>query len=152
MQTNKKSGFTIVELLIVIVVIGILAALVLNTFSQAQVKARDTERLTDIKAIAKHLEVYYAEKGYYPTTNQMREANAAWIKANLKGLDSQAIINPNAPAGTINSINAAGSGVATNAYTYYSKDSSDVSCATEGACITYVLGWRDEATGTYKVN
>jgi prepilin-type N-terminal cleavage/methylation domain-containing protein len=45
---NKASkGFTIVELLIVIVVIGILAALVVTTYNGIQQKARDTERKTD---------------------------------------------------------------------------------------------------------
>ena len=43
---RTQSGFTIVELLIVIIVIGILAALVLVTFSGVQQKARNTERVT----------------------------------------------------------------------------------------------------------
>ncbi|MEO8863266.1 MAG: prepilin-type N-terminal cleavage/methylation domain-containing protein, partial [Candidatus Saccharimonadales bacterium] len=44
----KQQGFTIVELLIVIVVIGILAALVITTFTGIQQKGRDTERTTDL--------------------------------------------------------------------------------------------------------
>lgn len=64
---NKESGFTIVELLIVIVVIGILAALVLNTFQGVQARARDTERTTDINAVHTHLEVYYNDNAYYPS-------------------------------------------------------------------------------------
>ena len=48
---SKQKGFTIVELLIVIVVIGILVALVVTTFSGIQRRARDTERQTDIKAV-----------------------------------------------------------------------------------------------------
>lgn len=58
-------GFTIVELLIVIVVIGILAALVISTFAGAQARARDVQRKTDIKAIAKALEVHHVNKGSY---------------------------------------------------------------------------------------
>lgn len=58
MPNNKQSGFTIVELLIVIVVIGILAALVLNSFAGAQAKARDTRRRDDAAAIAKALQAW----------------------------------------------------------------------------------------------
>jgi prepilin-type N-terminal cleavage/methylation domain-containing protein len=53
---NKQSGFTIVELLIVIVVIGILAALVLNTFSGAQDKARQAKIDSDLSMIMKAIE------------------------------------------------------------------------------------------------
>lgn len=66
MQKNKYSGFTIVELLIVVVVIGVLAALVLNSFSSAQARARDTSRITKLNAIKKAIEGYYAENGRYP--------------------------------------------------------------------------------------
>lgn len=86
---KAQSGFTIVELLIVIVVIGILAALVLNTFQGVQARARDTERKTDINAIHTHLEVYYNDNGNYPV-------NAAAITvANLPGLDAEALVDPN---------------------------------------------------------
>lgn len=61
------SGFTIVELLVVIVVIGILAGLVLNSFSGAQGRARDAKRKTDIRTLTTALEIYYAENGQYPS-------------------------------------------------------------------------------------
>lgn len=60
---QKQQGFTIVELLIVIVVIGILAALVITTFTGIQQRARNTERQTDIKAIHGQVEAYYAQNG-----------------------------------------------------------------------------------------
>jgi general secretion pathway protein G len=65
---NKASkGFTIVELLIVIVVIGILAALVVTTYNGIQQKARDTERKTDVNALHGQIEAYQAQNGKYPT-------------------------------------------------------------------------------------
>ena len=70
---SKQQGFTIVELLIVIVVIGILAALVITTFTGIQQKARDTERETDIKALQGQIEAYYAQNGNYPTRTNVND-------------------------------------------------------------------------------
>lgn len=76
---KKQTGFTIVELLIVIVVIGILAALVLNAFSNAQAQARDGKRKDDIAALAKALELYYLDHGQYPTaTGSTTPALNSW--------------------------------------------------------------------------
>lgn len=90
---NKKSkGFTIVELLIVIVVIAILATLVIVTFTGIQQKARDSQRQTDINALDSHLEAFYANNGYYPTLNDLQ--TASWVSSNMKGLDPQSLISP----------------------------------------------------------
>jgi general secretion pathway protein G len=62
----KSRGFTIVELLIVIVVIGVLAALVLNSFSEAQKKARVAQASNDVRSIEKSLAHYLANTGAYP--------------------------------------------------------------------------------------
>lgn len=66
MARNKQTGFTIVELLIVIVVIGILAAISIVAYSGIQQRARDTIRINDLKTIQKVVELYNAEKGSYP--------------------------------------------------------------------------------------
>ena len=68
-QFRKESGFTIIELLIVIAIIGILATLVLTNFQGAQAKGRDTVRKNDINSLYQKLEEYYNEKGSYPDTN-----------------------------------------------------------------------------------
>lgn len=87
--TNR--GFTIVELLIVIVVIGILAALVVTTFNGIQQKARDTERKTDVNAIHGQLEAYQAENGKYPSLANVNDAT--FRDANLD-LDTAALRDP----------------------------------------------------------
>lgn len=63
---KNQSGFTIVELLIVIVIIGILAALVFVQFNNSQAKARDAERKADLRQLSGKLAEYNAEKGTYP--------------------------------------------------------------------------------------
>lgn len=54
----SKKGFTIVELLIVIVVIAILAALTIVAYNGIQQRARDSVRKSDLAAIAKALKLY----------------------------------------------------------------------------------------------
>lgn len=63
---KKAQGFTIVELLIVIVVIGLLAALVIVQFTNVQARARDSERKSDLRALQSKVAEYYALNGYYP--------------------------------------------------------------------------------------
>lgn len=92
---QRQSGFTIVELLIVIVIIGILATLVIVTFSGVQQKARDSERKTDINAIAGQLEAGYANKGYYPTVAGL---NSATTRSDLEiRIDLKAFADPKNP-------------------------------------------------------
>lgn len=64
---RDKPGFTIVELLIVIVVIGILAAITITVYSGVQQRARTSARLSAVRSIQKSLEAYKAIHGVYPT-------------------------------------------------------------------------------------
>lgn len=64
--SKKQSGFTIVELLIVIVVIGVLAALVLNSFSGAQLRARNAQTTDAVEAYKKGLIAYSLANNSYP--------------------------------------------------------------------------------------
>jgi len=68
---KSTSGFTIVELLIVIVVIGILAAITIVAYNGVQNRASDTSVQSDMRNIAKQLEVGRVDSANnsYPTTN-----------------------------------------------------------------------------------
>lgn len=74
----KQTGFTIVELLIVIVVIGILAAITIVAYNGVQSRARDAQRRSDISTITKALELYYIDNGNYPPGSGSTTLNASW--------------------------------------------------------------------------
>lgn len=142
---NKEQGFTIVELLIVIVVIGILAALVVTTFTGIQQKARNTERQTDIKAIHGQVEAYYAQNGRYPTLANLNDSS--FRTANMKGLDEEALKDPKGTAATLVAAPAA------NAYAYAVTATGGGACdnATND-CAVYVLTATNEGGGTFTKN
>jgi len=63
-----SKGFTLLELLVVISIIGIIMAIGSVSFSTAQKKGRDSRRQGDMKAIQKSLEQYYALANGYPAS------------------------------------------------------------------------------------
>jgi type IV pilus assembly protein PilA len=64
MLKNKK-GFTLIELMIVVAIIGILAAIAIPNFMNYQCKAKQSEAKSNLGAIRTAQEVYYAEQGKY---------------------------------------------------------------------------------------
>ncbi|AHB42462.1 fimbrial protein pilin [Candidatus Saccharibacteria bacterium RAAC3_TM7_1] len=66
-MVTQKRGFTIVELLIVIVVVAILAAITIVVYNGIQQRARDTQRVADMRDLKQQIEVYYIDNGSYPT-------------------------------------------------------------------------------------
>ncbi|MCX6703776.1 MAG: prepilin-type N-terminal cleavage/methylation domain-containing protein [Candidatus Zambryskibacteria bacterium] len=78
-KNNLKKGFTIVELLVSIAIIGLLSAVTFSSFAQSQERARVSKRVTDIKNIQNALEFYYAVSKSYPTTSGFwRSECSAW--------------------------------------------------------------------------
>lgn len=63
---NKQSGFTFIELLVVITIIGILAAIGMASYRSANIRSRDTKRKADMEQIRSALEMYRADNSTYP--------------------------------------------------------------------------------------
>lgn len=86
-KTNTKlHGFTIVELLIVIVVIGILAAITIVVFNGVQQRARNSDRVQDIATIKKMVLAYTAQNGKAPFNYGYGSVGAGgWDTSTLSG-------------------------------------------------------------------
>lgn len=71
-STTRKRGFTIVELLIVIVVIAILAAISIVAYNGVQQRARNSTRVSEAQEWVKILNMYAATTGTYPFSSGSR--------------------------------------------------------------------------------
>ncbi len=71
MVSQAKNGFTIVELLIVIVVIAIIASISVVAYNGVQNRAKNTAVQSDISQVAKRIEIHNAQNGTYPSTGSL---------------------------------------------------------------------------------
>lgn len=86
----RSRGFTIVELLIVIVVIGILAAITLVAFGGIRDRATDATIRSDLSAIAKKMEIYKLDHGAYPSTGNLAALELTITKSAYAQPDNRA--------------------------------------------------------------
>ncbi len=61
-----KKGFTLLELLIVIAIIGILVSITISQVSVARQKSIDTSKIKNVQELRTSLQLFYTDKGYYP--------------------------------------------------------------------------------------
>ena len=64
---NKRNGFTLVEMLIVVALIGILATLALPSYRYATTKAREAVLMEDLFTFRDLIDQFYADQGRYPS-------------------------------------------------------------------------------------
>lgn len=74
MQRRKQSGFTLIEIMVVVVILGILAALVVPQVMNRPEQAKVTVAQNDIKAVSAALDMYKLDNFAYPSTQQGLEA------------------------------------------------------------------------------
>ena len=65
-RTGSSAGFTLLELIIVVAVIGILAAMVVPALRDVPIRAQEAVLQTNLRAIRDVIDQHYADRGYYP--------------------------------------------------------------------------------------
>ena len=74
LRSNSQRGFTLIEIMVVVVIIGVLGAIVVPQFMSRPDQAKVTAAKIDIQAIATALEMYRLDNFNYPSTQQGLEA------------------------------------------------------------------------------
>lgn len=75
MRIKNTHGFTLVELLIVIVILGIIATVTMNVSNKIQIEGRDRGRKIDVIVIMNALEDYHDTHGEYPLASSVNSTN-----------------------------------------------------------------------------
>jgi len=88
----KKNGFTLVELIVVIAIIGVLVSLGYTNYQTSLARARDGKRKGDLEQIRSALEMYRTDKGYYPKCSN-------WSYLSVPGYDCGSGIGQPVPWG-----------------------------------------------------
>ncbi len=63
---KSTRGFTLIEMLIVVTIIAVLAAMILVGMGGARVKTRDAKRIGDLHNVQNGLELFFSTEGQYP--------------------------------------------------------------------------------------
>ena len=98
------TGFTIVELMVVIVVIAILASIVIAVYAGIQDRAQDASRIQDVSKITKSLGVYNARHGDYPNEQGSNwETSYDYPTSFLNGLKTSGVVS-GVPVDKVNTV------------------------------------------------
>ena len=113
----KRSGFTLIEIVITIALVGILLVLSFVSLESTMISSRDEERKTDIETIASYLESYYTTGSQYDTTvgqypsldplNPLTDDNLTTNSNELnllRDVEPSVLVSPDADATTLSSI------------------------------------------------
>ena len=69
-RRKQQEGFTLIEIMVVILILGLLATLVVQSLRGATDKAKRTKAMADIAELKTALDRYYIDIGSYPTSDQ----------------------------------------------------------------------------------
>lgn len=161
-KRSTRFGFTIVELMFVVVIIGIIASITLATYRNVQARARDDRRLADMSMYVKTLDAYKSFNQTYPVVaysglgaqngweSSAREAAGQFLDSldSIAGQSSMPVDPTNNANGNDITVDRTNSKF-TYVYNYYTAGTNGCD-ATKGNY--YVIGvLRTETTGATKI-
>jgi prepilin-type N-terminal cleavage/methylation domain-containing protein len=141
----RVRGFTIVEVIIVVVVVGILASLSIFAFTQVQRNVRNDQRAADIAELTSALEKYHHDHNAYPSCSAMTQSVST--VASLLGVSQEALTAPTATAGT-NSVTCSLLNGTSGPDVYAYVGDSTTQCTSNTYCFEFTLQYRQDGTGT----
>lgn len=145
MIKRAEKGFTTIELVLVVVIICILAALVVTTRAGVRQNERNTERQRDIKELRNGLEAYFAQTNQYPTLKDLN--SVSWRTANMKSIDAEVFRDPSGNGTSL------ADKPAKSVYAYTVSSASGAVCGTaKDPCTQYTLTATLEGGGTFVKN
>ena len=86
MKAKLKKAFTLIEMLIVVIIIGVLMSALIPRLKGAQERARDTARKANLAQISTALEMYFNDNGVYPDGSCASELADTLIPAYLNSI------------------------------------------------------------------
>ncbi len=156
---DREEGFTLVELMVVVLIIAILIAIAIPTFLGARQRAQDRAAQSNLRNALTAEKVYYTDEEYYATSG-----DAVFLKAIEPSLDFAAAVSPTDPtvidvdvcdvtagdqaAVAVSSQSASGTvftlldiSTGTNAGTYYTSGTSATACTNAPGGAWATDGW-----------
>jgi prepilin-type N-terminal cleavage/methylation domain-containing protein len=144
-KTLTQHGFTIIEMLVVVVIIGILLSLLFVTHAGISQKERNTERQRDISELRDEIESYYSQNNKYPTLDELNSSQ--WRNSNMKGAEREILRDPHGRSYML------ATKPATNVYAYAVTSASGMPCDNQKAdCTQYTLTATLEGGETFVKN
>jgi len=145
-KNSFKKGFTIAELVVVVVVIGILVAITAFGVRSAQADSRDKQRNVTVTLLAEALEKYYDSHGEYPSCSQM--TGSAKSVQQVIDIDVAALKAPR--ASTDNSVTCSDITSSTTSDVFAYVGDGTTKCSGDVACLYWVIKYKSEAGGDIK--
>lgn len=167
---SRQRGFTLIEILVVIVIMGILLLLSVVNLRNTQAQARDQERISDVANIARHFEGLYSTgatstsgyqgaAGNYPDKATVDNAMAAADPTTILGpIDSKNLRAPNVVAPAWSLVTAGAIGAQTPAFNQYiyvpyafNNTGTEVLCTDSSlSCRRFELYYQTEVDSTVR--